>query len=667
MKILLALSMVCGAWASSFAHAASPRGISLAEEHREALDPGFTEVLSVTRLRQPLDETPGAVTIIDARTLRRIGARSIFDALRLVPGIVVENVIGSRSFAAYHTITDPFGARMQVFVDGHSLYTALTSNQSMVGLRDLAVEDVERIEVLRGSNSAAYGANAYLGVINIVTRHSSDTQGTQLSARLGSDNIQDLFVQRGWGDMGASHRVSFLQNADSGFMDVPDAHRLQRVRWRSDVKLEEGRELTFTANAGRETYDLGNKFEFWYPPHPVVLQSINTGLHWHKVISADESLQLRTSWSAEDYRDNITTPVSFLGMQFPLNVDLDLKSQLLQIEAQHSLRVNDQLRWVWGGAWQHQSGRSIGTFNTPNALGASSARLFGNAEWKPDPRWIVNLGATHESYSGVGEWTLPRLMLNHHLTAGHTLRMGANRSNRAPSVVERRGDHRFVGNGVSVQQYSAQGANLQPEYIDVRELGYLGYFPQANSNIDVRVFEERMTGLLTLSYRTDGLNVVGLPVMQTSPSKGATNRGIEVQWQWRPTLGVQVMWSGVRTQSVNADAAERVDWAARTPKHINTLALLMDMPANYEVGLVYSATSAYAMPAPVVGLPSYNTPAVQRLDARVARKFRLNDLRGEVDLKLESLTGPVPVLTHEKQMTWSQYPRRVYLSLSLHY
>ncbi|KZR99656.1 Uncharacterized protein APZ42_004391, partial [Daphnia magna] len=140
--------------------------------------------------------------IIDARTLRRIGARNIFDALRLVPGIVVANVIGSRSFAAHHTITDPFGARMQVFVDGHSLYTALTSNQSMVGLRDLAVEDVERIEVLRGSNSAAYGANAYLGVINIVTRHSSDTQGTQLSARLGSDNIQDLFVQRGWGDMG---------------------------------------------------------------------------------------------------------------------------------------------------------------------------------------------------------------------------------------------------------------------------------------------------------------------------------------------------------------------------------------------------------------------------------------------------------------------------------
>jgi hypothetical protein len=110
-----------------------------------------------------------------------------------------------------------------------------------------------------------------------------------------------------------------------------------------------------------------------------------------------------------------------------------------------------------------------------------------------------------------------------------------------------------------------------------------------------------------------------------------------------------------------------VDWAARTPKHINTLALLMDMPANYEVGLIYSATSAYAMPAPVVGMSSYSTPATQRLDARVGRKFRLNDLRGEVDLKLESLTGPVPILTHEKQMTWSQYPRRVHLSLRFDY
>ena len=139
-------------------------------------------VLSVSRLPQRLDETPGAVTVIDRDMIRLSGARDVADLLRLVPGFQSSTSFEtSAPLASYHGGFDSYSNRIQVLVDGRSVYSPYFIGSVGPGLQTVALADIERIEILRGSNSAAYGARAMLGVINIVTRSTLAVSYTHLT------------------------------------------------------------------------------------------------------------------------------------------------------------------------------------------------------------------------------------------------------------------------------------------------------------------------------------------------------------------------------------------------------------------------------------------------------------------------------------------------------
>src|SRR5262245_25694434 len=135
-------------------------------------------VLSASRLPTPPQETPGAVTVIDQQLIRSTGYRDITRLLRLVPGINVVQDRGHTPFVAYHGLSDEFvTSRMQVLIDGRAVY-----NPSFFGDADwsglpITIDEIERIEVVRGSNSAAYGSTGFLGLVNIITKHSIQDQG----------------------------------------------------------------------------------------------------------------------------------------------------------------------------------------------------------------------------------------------------------------------------------------------------------------------------------------------------------------------------------------------------------------------------------------------------------------------------------------------------------
>ena len=110
-------------------------------------------VLSVSRLPQRLDETPGAVTLLDRDMIRLSGARDVADLLRLVPGFQTSTSFETGApLASYHGGFDGYSARIQVLVDGRSVYSPFLFGSSAPGLQTVALEDIERIEVLRGSN-----------------------------------------------------------------------------------------------------------------------------------------------------------------------------------------------------------------------------------------------------------------------------------------------------------------------------------------------------------------------------------------------------------------------------------------------------------------------------------------------------------------------------------
>ena len=156
-----------------------------------ALQDDIPVALTAARLKQPRAEVPASITVIEAKQIEAWGVRTIPDLMRFVPGMFVGHGDDQNNRAvAYHASSPNIMRRMQVLVDGRSVFKAAIA-QIIWDDIPVAMEDIQRVEVVRGPNAASYGANAFLGVINIVTKHAADTQGTTLRFRKGNQGVED--------------------------------------------------------------------------------------------------------------------------------------------------------------------------------------------------------------------------------------------------------------------------------------------------------------------------------------------------------------------------------------------------------------------------------------------------------------------------------------------
>ncbi|TPQ24802.1 TonB-dependent receptor plug domain-containing protein [Methylomonas koyamae] len=144
------------------------------------------KITSVAKKVQSLQDSAAAVFVISNEDIKRSGATSIPDALRLAPGIDVGRIDSNKWAVSSRGFNGRFANKLLVLIDGRNLYTPAFAGVYWE-LQDVMLEDVERIEVVRGSGAALWGANAVNGVINIITRHSADTQGGLVNAGGGTE------------------------------------------------------------------------------------------------------------------------------------------------------------------------------------------------------------------------------------------------------------------------------------------------------------------------------------------------------------------------------------------------------------------------------------------------------------------------------------------------
>ena len=146
---------------------------AIAFEDREELyfDEEIPVVLTSSRLKQPITEAPTAMTIIDRKKIEQLGVREIAALFQLVPGMIVGFKSGNWPVVTYHGMSDQYSRRMQILIDGRAVYLPDVGGPDWSSL-PLVIDDIERIEITRGSNAATYGSNSFLGIINIITRHS---------------------------------------------------------------------------------------------------------------------------------------------------------------------------------------------------------------------------------------------------------------------------------------------------------------------------------------------------------------------------------------------------------------------------------------------------------------------------------------------------------------
>ncbi|WP_067517664.1 TonB-dependent receptor plug domain-containing protein [Endozoicomonas ascidiicola] len=153
---------------------------------QELISLDVPDVTSVSKRKQRLTDSPAAVYVISDEDIRRTGVTSIPEALRMVPGMQVARLNNNTWSISTRGFNYIFANKLLVLIDGRTVYSPLFSGVNW-DVQDTMLEDIARIEVIRGPGAALWGANAVNGVINIITKHAADTQGGLLSTGFGSD------------------------------------------------------------------------------------------------------------------------------------------------------------------------------------------------------------------------------------------------------------------------------------------------------------------------------------------------------------------------------------------------------------------------------------------------------------------------------------------------
>jgi iron complex outermembrane receptor protein len=175
-------------------------------------------VSGVIHMRQTLQQVPAAVTIIDRQTIEASAAVDVVDLFRLVPGFQVYFNHANKPGVTYHAFGAEFPRRLEVKVDGRSVYESIFSSVEWNTL-GVTLDDIDYIEVVRGSNAPADGSNAFLASINIVTRSSLMDDGLSVMAQLGNQGIRNSSVAFS-GKIGQlDQRITLQSRRNNGFAD----------------------------------------------------------------------------------------------------------------------------------------------------------------------------------------------------------------------------------------------------------------------------------------------------------------------------------------------------------------------------------------------------------------------------------------------------------------
>jgi len=629
-----------------FALIAMPAAADHAADHVTESDyfDDLPVVLSVSRLAQPLNEVPGAVTVIDRDLIRRSGAREVAEVLRLVPGFLFTRRNGANPLASYHSALDLYGARMQVYVDGRSVYSSFYLGDTHRGLQGIVLEDIERIEVLRGSNSAAYGADAFLGVVNIVTRHAADTHGGMVSISSGDKGIDDNVARVGWGDKGAHFRLTASLRKDRGLDRVNDDTRLSQVHFRADLSPGPHDELRIHVGSMEGGFGEGLAPAAANPGNierTVGWSDVYANAHWRRELASGEAIEAHLSYEQDRYVDNF--PYALLPT---IKIDYGGRGSRLEAGFQHTLNAGEHSRLVWGAEWRRETAYSPSFFYSQETFSANRLRTFANMEWRPHAQWLFNVGGLYENHNIIGGSFAPRLMANFHVTPDHTLRAGVTQSSRAPGLYELRGDTRFY-NGAALADWTFRSSGqVKAETLISNEVGYFGRIRSLGLTVDARGFVERMNNRVRFSGRTG----VGVP-NDAINTPGPHIHGFEYQFDWKPFAATRILLSEAHLRSSSGLADETIE----APHRTTTLAWFQKLPGDLDFSLISHASTPYSWQ----GINNVlDTP--RQLDARLAWGLRIGATRGEAAFTVQAINGG-----HQEYLRAYRFDRRAFATLRL--
>ncbi|MCS6626936.1 TonB-dependent receptor [Roseibacterium beibuensis] len=477
----------------------------------------MVEVTSVSRRPEALADAAAAIFVISADDIRRSGATSLPEALRLAPNLNVQRVnsvdyaITARGFNGYETSN-----KLLVLVDGRSIYSTLSSGVFW-DARDVMLQDVERIEVISGPGGALYGSNAMNGVINIITRSAMDTRGTLISVGAGDDDAD--FALRHGGDLGGSGawraylmgHVRGESHAPSG-LEANDGAEGTRAGARADWAAGESR-LTLQGDVFDNQVTV-NEDLLGTEAH---VRGGNVLGRWTRPLAGGE-LQAQLYYDRFEREEPGTLEESDTW-DLSVQQAIDLGRHRLVFGAGHRV-VDSGFTAPAGGAFLDPPERRLTLTN----VFVQDQITFGEG-------LTLTLGAKFEDNSFSGQEFLPNVRLAWQRPGGDLLWGAISRASRTPNRIER--DLTLPGFLV--------GAEFQSETVTAYELGYRAN-PLPNISFSINGFYNVYDDLRTVTTTP----VTFLPLNLTNRGEADT-WGVEawgsydVSAAWRLSAGVSTL------------------------------------------------------------------------------------------------------------------------------
>ncbi|WP_404942936.1 TonB-dependent receptor plug domain-containing protein [Pseudomonas brassicacearum] len=641
------------------------------------------QVLTATRLKQSPAAVPGSMTVIDSELINNSGARDISELLRLVPGMMVGNISGNQAAVNYHGTNATAARRMQVLIDGRSVYRAGLATVDWSDI-PVAMEDIERIEVFRGPNTVSYGANALMAVVNIITRNPANSHGTRVKITRGQRGINDYYASQGTGWDGGDLRLSLSGQQDDGFdsdrngADYRDSRRLNRFNLAVSQTLAENQSIDWQLNAKEGT----NQQPYTYRPvfpgitaagdnSDVAAKDYAGSLRWNLDLNPDHSLYVQGSaqhwdrqqtWRACDAEASFSPELTqlwqlnpnyterlarnmdrFTGPGAPLgtpaeqalanqvlgqwkngarqtlcgDIDQSARESRYDLEVQDTLSLSDSLRLVSGMNYRYDRADSETYFN--GTLDDTTWRTFGQLEWRATEHWLLQGGAMFEDTQLTGSSLTPRVAVNYLINPRHGLRAVYSEAIRSPDMFENNVNWSYQVTNLRPSAYGQTSAryfvktrgpgDLDKERMRSRELGYNGYFVELGLSVDVKLFYDEISGMISEPLRNNQYIA--------SNSNSARFTGAETQLDWRLGSADRLR---LTYAYVDADASNPLD-EQQTARNSGSAGWLRNWGQGWNSALFYYGDDAL------------NGYRFERVDTRIAKRIGL----GKANLELAGI------------------------------
>jgi len=630
-------------------HASDAATLSLGEQDFFAELP---VILTATRLPQPVADVPAAVTVIDRQMIEAAGVEDIPSLFRLVAGFQVAHDRESRVSVTYHGASDQFARRMQVLVDGRSIYTPITGGVDWVDL-PVALEDIARIEVTRGPNGVTYGANSFLGVINIITFHPADVRGFTFKSTVGDDDSAKGTLRYAGNSGALDYRITVEHREDNGFNDLNwdgnttreanDGQRTTALTLRGDYRATVNDYLTFHAGLSEGPRERGYGPSEDDPLRWQQSQGNFQQVHWKRIRSSSEEFNITYYRNYQEHADAFAVG--------PLMVNNDIEAERHNLEFDHVFAPSAEWRLLWGVEARRDRIRAPGYLGSAHTMDLHLYRLFANGEWTPTESWTANFGAMLEHDEFHGSRTSPRLALNYKLDGSRYLRAAYTEAYRTPAAFEERADYAVrLADGTPVMQAFFSHGDLEPEHMTSYELAFGAHAMGSRTSYEMKLFEENIRDVIAV-YRDN-------KVYYFTNDGETTIRGFEVQARLQPTEKslISIAYSHAKASGYVLDRmspTRYLDVADATPENTLSLVLANTFPGNWRGSLgLYHVTDITWLGA---DRTHYTTA-----DFTLRKQLRVNGAAAEMTFTARDFLGAYFDYTNDTFLE-----RRYYFGLAL--